>query len=220
MVMTPVYAYLRVSGKGQVAGDGFPRQEKAVREYCAGNGLEVAHVYRERGVSGTVDGMDRPTWVEMVGEILADGVKTIVIERLDRLARDLMIQEHIVADLARRGITLISAAEPDLCRDDPTRTLLRQIMGAIAQYDKRMVVLKLRGARQRAKARGERCEGAKPYGELEGEAEVLFTMKDLRSADISFAAIANTLNQTGRKPRRGMKWHPHAVARILKRVSI
>ena len=59
-----------------------------------------------------------------------------------------MIQEHIIQDLQRRGIALVSVAEPDLCSDDPTRKLMRQIMGAIAEYDKTMTVLKLRGARQ------------------------------------------------------------------------
>jgi len=41
----------------------------------------------------------------MITGILTNGVKTIIIEKLDRLARDLMIQEHIIQDLQRRGIT-------------------------------------------------------------------------------------------------------------------
>src|SRR5215469_1471148 len=100
--------------------------------------------------------------------------------RLDRLARDLMVQEHIVADCQRRGITLLSTAEPDLCSTDPTRILMRQILGAVAAYDKAMVVLKLRGARERKRAATGRCEGAKPYGELPGEREVLQRMQSLR----------------------------------------
>ena len=46
-----------------------------------------------------------------------------------------MVQEHIIADLRQRHITIISALEPDLCVDDPSRKLMRQIMGAIAEYD-------------------------------------------------------------------------------------
>ena len=59
---------------------------------------------------------------------------------------------------------------------------MRQIMGAIAEYDESMVVLKLRGARQRMRAHGGRCEGAKPYGTQPGEAESLATIQTLRSA--------------------------------------
>jgi DNA invertase Pin-like site-specific DNA recombinase len=59
--------------------------------------------------------------------------RTLVVEKLDRLTRDLMIQEHIIQDLRDRGITVVSVAEPDLCSHDPTRELLRQIMGAIRE---------------------------------------------------------------------------------------
>lgn len=166
------FAYLRVSGKGQIEGDDFPRQLEAIKGYAAAHGISIVKVYREEGVTGAMEGMNRPAWVEMIGRILANGIKTILVEKLDRLARDLMVQEHIIQDMQRRGITLISVAEPDLCSDDPTRKLLRQIMGAIAEYDKAMVVLKLRGARQRKRAKERRCEGAKPYGTLPGEALV------------------------------------------------
>lgn len=44
----------------------------------------------------------------------SNGVRTIVIERLDRPARDLMVQETIIADLQKNGFDLISVAEPDL----------------------------------------------------------------------------------------------------------
>jgi DNA invertase Pin-like site-specific DNA recombinase len=133
------------------------------------------HIFREKGVSGTTDTADRPAWRSMLAEILADGVRAIVIERLDRLARDLMVQEYIIADCQKRGIVLLSTAEPDLCSSDPTRVLMRQILGAIAAYDKSMIVLKLRGARERKRAQSGRCEGAKPYGELPGEQDTLST---------------------------------------------
>jgi DNA invertase Pin-like site-specific DNA recombinase len=211
------FAYLRVSGKGQVDGDGFPRQLAAVHSYAAAHGIAIVHVYSEKGVSGTLDGMDRPAWVEMLASVLARDVKTIIIERLDRLARDLMIQEHILQDLSRRGITLISVAEPDLCSDDPSRKLMRQIMGAIAEYDKAVTVLKLRGARQRQRASAGRCEGAKPYGTLAGEADTLQRIQAMRAAGQSFQAITATLNAERITPRRGLRWHPYAVSRIAER---
>jgi DNA invertase Pin-like site-specific DNA recombinase len=128
-----------------------------------------------------------------------------------------MVQEHIVADCQKRGITLLSTAEPDLCSGDPTRILMRQILGAVAAYDKAMVVLKLRGARERKRAQTGRCEGAKPYGELPGEREVLDRMEALRTGGATLTLIAETLNTDGVTPRRGTKWHPMAVARILSR---
>jgi DNA invertase Pin-like site-specific DNA recombinase len=214
------FAYLRVSGRGQVDGDGFARQLASIERYAGANGIGIAGVFEDKGVSGTLDGMERPAWVEMIGRILENGVRTIIIEKLDRLARDLMIQEHILADIRRRGIELVSVAEPDLCTDDPTRKLLRQIMGAIGEYDRSMVILKLRGARQRQRARNGRCEGAKPYGTRPGEAEALERIRGMRGSGATLKAIADALNAEGVRPRRGSRWHPYALARIAGRKPV
>jgi hypothetical protein len=53
VVMKKAHAYLRVSGKGQVEGDGFTRQLKAIREYAAAHDIKIVNVYREEGVGGT-----------------------------------------------------------------------------------------------------------------------------------------------------------------------
>jgi DNA invertase Pin-like site-specific DNA recombinase len=209
------FAYLRVSGKGQVDGDGFPRQLAAVKAYAAANGFTIpaSGIYREKGVSGENELENRPALMDLL--TTPGGVKHILVEKLDRLARDLMVQETIIADLRKRGITLISVAEPDLLRDDPSRKLMRQIFGAISEYEKAMIVAKLRGARQRIKAREGRCEGAKPYGELPGENVVLEQMRQLRSDGLGFARIARHLNDNECRPRQGARWHGRVIDRIL-----
>jgi DNA invertase Pin-like site-specific DNA recombinase len=157
-------AYLRVSGKGQVEGDGFQRQCQAIKKYAAANGIKLVQFFEGQGVSGTVENMHRPTWRELVAALHADVVRTILVERLDRLARDLMIQESAIADLHHYGFELVSAYEPDLMANDPTRVLMRQMLGAFAQYEKDQIVSKLRGARMRKRVKEGRCEGRKPYG--------------------------------------------------------
>ena len=97
-------------------------------------------------------------------------VHTVIIERIDRLARDLMIQETILDDFKKSGISIISVTDGDLLEDNPTRKLVRQVLGAIAEYDKEMTVQKLRVARNRKKAStGKKCEGRKSYHELNPE---------------------------------------------------
>lgn len=211
------YAYLRVSGKGQVEGDGFTRQAAAVTKYCEASNIKILKTFQDKGQSGTVECMERPAFVEMVAEMMRNDVTTILIEKLDRLGRDLMVQEHIIVDLKNRGITLISAYEPDLCVDDPTRRLLRQIMGAIAEYDKTMTVLKLRGARQRKKKESGRCEGRKPYGTNPNEVAPLANMKAWREEGCSLESIARRLDQDGIPPRHGKRWHATSVSRIIER---
>src|ERR1051325_9513994 len=143
------FGYVRVSGRGQLDGDGFPRQREAIERYAAVNGLRIVRWFEEKAVCGATEWENRPAWSEMVQTL--NGVRTIVIEKLDRLARELFIQEYILRDLKQRGVTLVSAAEPDL-DSDPGRVLFRQMMGAIAQYDRTMVVAKLRAARTRMRA--------------------------------------------------------------------
>jgi DNA invertase Pin-like site-specific DNA recombinase len=213
--MVKAYGYLRVSGKGQIDGDGFPRQLKAIRDYAAGHDINIVRVFREEGVSGTVENMDRPAWRDLMAVLHSNGVRTVLIERLDRLARNLMTQEAAIGDLQKNGFTLISAAEPDLMASDPTRILMRQLMGAVAQYDKSQIVLKLRGARMRKRARDGRCEGRKPYGYYDGEPAALERLKALRAEGLGFDRIAARLNEEGIPTRTGRPWHGVVVNRIL-----
>lgn len=197
-------------------GDGFTRQLKAIREYAGANAIKIVNIYREEGVSGTKDLENRPALLELMTALHSNGVKLVLVERLDRLARDLMVQETIIGDLRKNGFELISVTEPDLLQDDPSRKLMRQIFGAIAEYEKTMIVLKLRGARIRAKAKRGRCEGRKAFGYYEGEAEALERMRTLRNEGIGFDRIAVKLNEEGVPTRTGKPWHGIVINRILK----
>ncbi len=211
------FGYLRVSGKGQVEGDGFPRQRVSIEAYCAANGLEIVQWFEEKAITGKTEWEDRPAWMEMM--LALNGVQTVVIESLNRLARDLMVQEHVIDDLRKRQVKLISVAEPDLCTDDPSRKLLRQIMGAIAEYDRAMIVLKLRGARCRKRNSEGKCEGPKLYGDKPGEDQVLHRMQSMRQSGSTFSVIAETLNDQGLKTRKSLRWSPGTVCKILGRVA-
>jgi DNA invertase Pin-like site-specific DNA recombinase len=209
------FAYLRVSGKGQLEGDGFTRQIDTMTKYAKANQISITQTFEERGVSGTNDLDDRPALQDLIAALHANGTKIVMIEKLDRLARDLMIQETILADLRKSGFEVISVQEPDLCSDDPSRVLVRQIFGAIAQYDRAMTVLKLRAARQRMRTRLGKCEGRKPFGHRPGERATMLRLHTLRTEGLSYEAIAKTLDEEGLKPRKADKWNPITVNRVL-----
>lgn len=209
------FGYLRVSGKGQLDGDGFPRQRESIEAFARREGVEIVRWFEERAIPGKTEWEDRPAWAEMVASM--NGTHTIVIERLDRLARDLMVQEHIIADLRKRGVDLISVAEPDLCTDDPSRKLMRQIMGAIAEYDRVMIVRKMASARKKIRDAGGKCEGPKFYGHTPEENEVLLRIRAERKGGDSFALIAGRLTSERVPARSGGEWHPGTVCKILAR---
>src|ERR1035438_1612467 len=128
-----------------------------------------------------------------------------------------MVQETIIADLRKRGFELLSVMEPDLLQNDPTRILMRQVFGAIAQYEKCMIVAKLRGARQRMKAKTGRGEGRKLFGFCPGEAQVISRMKELHAAGLGFDRVAEHLNAEGIRPRKGARWWGRSVNRSEER---
>lgn len=219
--MKEAYGYLRVSSQGQVDGHGLQRQREAIEQYAAANGYSVQEVFTDEGVSGTLD--DRPGLGSLMHRIEVNGVCVVIIEKLDRLARDLVVQEHIIADMHRHGVKLISVAEgPDLASDDPSRKMIRQIMGAVAEYDKNMIVLKLRAARAAKRAKQGKCEGAKGYGETDPtEAAAIKRVKQLRrkrkgrAHRMSPRKIAEVMNIEGHPTRFGGPWTADTIKGIL-----
>jgi len=210
------FSYLRVSGKGQLEGDGFTRQREAIELYAKANDIEIIRTFEEEGVSGKTDLENRPALTDLIASLDVNSTKLVLVERLDRLARFLTVPESILQDLKRRQFDLVSVTEPDLCSDDPTRTLMRQVLGAFSEYERSMIVLKLRGARQRMKKKSGRCEGRKPYGRTQTERETIERMKTLRVGRYSYEQIAAALDGEGLPPRSGRAWNAIVVNRILR----
>jgi DNA invertase Pin-like site-specific DNA recombinase len=194
-----------------------PRQRTAIKEYAAKHGIKIVQVCEERRVTGTKELIDRPELSVLIVALHSDGIKVVLIEALNRVACDLLVQESIMADFKCHAFEIISVAESDLCSEDPTRKLIRQIRSAFSEYEKTMIVLKLRGARQRMKIRTARCEGAKPYGSFAGEQVVMERITALRAEGESFDAIASILDREGHRPRRGARWYGSAVNKTCSR---
>lgn len=221
--MTGAYAYLRVSGAAQINGHGLQRQKDAIDEYAKAHKHEIVKIFVDEGVSGTL--LDRPGFADLVVAVQSNGVRVVIIERLDRLARDIMVQESIIRDLKAKGVNLISTTEgPDLAADDPTRKLIRQLFGAVAEYEKDMLVLKLRASRVAARRRTGKCEGRKPYGEYPGEKAAIKRIKNLRHkrkgrAKPGPVQVARVLQAEGFPTRDGGPWTHQTVTNILKRMQ-
>jgi len=214
--MSSAFIYLRVSGLSQVDGQGFDRQLAACEKYAKDNNIEIVHVYREEGVTGKSELDNRPALQQLIADLLSNGTRLVLIERLDRLARDLIIQESILRDMERKGVQFISVAEPDLCSNDPTRTLIRQILGAFFEYERKAICSKLSDARKRIKAKNGRCEGVKPYGSLPGEQEKLSRILEL-SKTYSAAYIEYILAAEGIRARSDKPWRASVIRKIIAR---
>lgn len=223
------FSYLRVSGKGQVDGDGFDRQRDAIQKRAKAGRFEVVAEFIDAGISGTKDMDERPGLSELFAAIVGNGVRTVLVERADRLARDVMVGEILLSKFREEGVAVIEAESGiDLTLDDPdnaTATLVRQILSVVAQFEKTSIVAKLRKARQRKRMEDGRCEGVKPFGTFPGETETVAAMARMRrkpigrSKRMSFAKIAAKLDEDGFVSRSGKPWTAEAVRKILARKS-
>jgi DNA invertase Pin-like site-specific DNA recombinase len=215
-------SYLRVSGKGQADGDGPERQRQAIARFARASKLTIVDEFRDLGISGTRELADRPGLARLIDRMQSNGVRLVIVERADRLARDLMVQEVILDQFVKVGARIVATDGADLTNsDDPTRRLIRQVLGAVAEFEKNVLVLKLRAARERKRARGERVEGAKPYGHHPAEKAVIQRMKQLRRKPtkgrrLSVAAIAAQLNAEGHRNRAGRTWSAQLVHHVLR----
>ncbi len=222
MTTAPVKAvsYLRVSGFGQVEGDGFPRQREACDHYARINGLVIVDEYRDEACSGCTEADAREGFGAMVERIAGNGVRVVLVERADRLARDLIVSETLIGTLRKLGVKVVEACSGLDLTDttDPSRILIRQVLGAVAEFNRRELVGKLAKARRRIRDSRGRCEGRKPYGSLEAESEGLTRLLELVHVQrATYRQAASTLTSEGVPTRGGRPWTPFAVAKIAKR---
>jgi DNA invertase Pin-like site-specific DNA recombinase len=206
-------------------GDGPARQLDAIKKFCSAQNIGFTQYVTEEGVSGTVEAMDRAAFTDMLVMIeqswkSPNPIGAVVVERLDRLARDLMVSEFLLKELRTRGIKVFSADQGALIdmannEGDPTRKLIRQIIAALAEWEKSQLVVKLRVARERKKAATGRCEGPLPYGSTPSEAAILNSIKIWKRQKFSLNQIAEFLNQGDMKTRFGKKWNKKNVFNVL-----
>jgi DNA invertase Pin-like site-specific DNA recombinase len=165
-------AYLRTSSAANVGAekDSDKRQRAAIAAFAKANGYELVTEYYDQAVSGADPVTERKGFMAALEHIAANGVRTIIVESPDRFARDLAVQLAGHDMLKSQGITLIPASAPDFFTEEtPTAVMVRQILGAVAQFEKASLVAKLRGARDRKRAQLGKCEGRKAHRELRPE---------------------------------------------------
>src|SRR5215831_14253008 len=168
----PAFAYLRTSSAANVGTDkdSDKRQRQAIEAFARHGDYEIAEEFYDTAVSGADPVETRPGFAAMLERIEGNGARTIIVETASRFARDLMVQEVGYAKLRERGIDLIAADNPGSFIDaTPTAKLVRQVLGAISEFDKAMAVAKLRGARERKRREAGKCEGRKSHAERNPE---------------------------------------------------
>ena len=130
------------------------------------------------------------------------------MEKADRLARDLIEGELIIRHLSKAGWKVISAETgEDLANSEsPTAILMRQLTGAIAEFDRRNIVARLRVSRERKRKETGRCEGRKAFKDQNVLIRIRKLMRKKNGTKPSLQWVANQLNEEGLITASGKMW--------------
>ena len=240
--MKKAVAYLRTSSATNVGADkdSDKRQLAAIEAFAKANGYEVTGVFYDAAVSGADHVHEREGFARMLAHLAqtpsggagapppaagddtppaSPEKKYILVESPDRFARDLAVQLAGHDMLRAQGIDLIPTSAPDFFLEDtPTAVLVRQVLGAIAQFEKASLVAKLAAARARKKAAGGRGDGRKPISETHPQATLLakqLRRKKPKGGVMSLRDISAELAAQGHLNERGAPFNPRAVMAMI-----
>ena len=237
-------AYVRVSTSEQsLDGYGLPIQERAIRTWAKAHGHRIRAVYSDV-TSGTTAYADRPGLSACFDALLPPPRATgLVVLRLDRLARELLQQEAALqvawraggcvfaVDGGQDGSGLVLADDPN----EPTRKLVRRILGLVSEYERDLMAKRLSDGRRRKAEDGLHAGGTYRFGTtggqtadgkrdavpVPGEQATVARILELRQQGESYRSIAATLDAEGRKPRRAKSgWSAMSVRNIAERASV
>ena len=227
--------YCRVSTINQKEGKTIELQTEELKKYCKEQGHQLVEIFKDDGVSGGNGIEDRIGLPELLRYCETNlDVNGILILKLDRLARDLYVQEYFIKKLEKLNIGLYSIKEPDLMSHDPMRKAFRQFMGIVSELEKNFITMRLSAGRNKKARKGEHAGSAIPLGyeickKIENdrkvrtwmaieqeEAEIVKWIFKLRKKKYkSLSEIARLLNEEKVPTKRGGKWYPGTIKYIL-----
>jgi DNA invertase Pin-like site-specific DNA recombinase len=194
---------------------GFSRCHRscAIESYAKAADYVIVDWFYDPAVKGSDAVTERPGFRDMLDRIAGNGVRTIIVESPNRFARDLAVQLAGQDFLKNLGVALIPATAPDFFTEDtPTAVLVRQVLGAIAQFEKASLVAKLKAARDRKIAQGIKCGGRKTYAERSPELVAALRAERPR---LSLRRIAARLAEQGYTAASGGPYAPMSVRGML-----
>jgi DNA invertase Pin-like site-specific DNA recombinase len=211
-------AYYRTSSATNVGADkdSLKRQQDAVHSYAAAHGLTISDEFYDAAVSGADPVTTRPGFNKMLAAMLNNCARIVLVENASRFARDLVVQITGHDLLKSKDIALVPVDAPNHFEDEtPTATMVRSILGAVSQFEKEALVLKLRKARERKRARDGRCEGRSTL--KSAPAAHVAAARDAHARKLSLRAIAAELTAKGFLNGSGKPYGAQSIALMVNR---
>ncbi len=215
--LKPIVAYYRVSTDKQGrSGLGLEAQQKAVQDYAASYGRDIAESFTEIESGANADR-------EQLARALAAAKQekaTLVIAKLDRLARDV----HFISGLMKSGVDFVAADMPGA-----DKTMI-QIFAVMGEWERDRISERTKAALAAAKARGvklgnpawaETIDIARAANSDRARTWAANILPTIRSIQVqgqprpSLREVAAELNRRGIRTARGGKWYAVSVKRVI-----
>jgi site-specific DNA recombinase len=157
-----VALYLRVSSEEQRDAGTIQTQHSCLERYAAERGFEVVETYSDDGVSGTFHLHERPEGLRLLEDARAGKFDTVLVSRLDRLARTQLGILDAADRLERLGVALRSATE-HYETATPQGRLLFHMLGSFAEFERSTIKQRTRDGLHREYREGHYM-GRAPFG--------------------------------------------------------
>ena len=232
-----VVLYMRVSSEEQREKATIETQDGFLEEYCKLYDHEIAKVYKDEAISGTVPMGERPEGRRLLADAGAGKFDTVLVYRLDCIGRKLLVVVDAHDRLEEAGVSLKSATEP-IDTSTPAGRMYFQLLASFGEYEKETINERTRDGKNRAYRNGAQ-PGVIPYGYdlaadgsfvvVEEEAAVVRDIIRNIAGGATLFAEAKRLNLQGipspgkkyrnRERQHGMTWTPMAISRIVGRTA-
>jgi len=154
--------YMRVSSEEQERKQSIKTQEGFLEEYCKLYGHEVAEIYMDEAISGTVPMRERPEGRRLLDDAKAGALDVVLVYKLDRIGRSLVVVIDAHDRLQEAGVALRCATEP-IDTSTPAGRLIFQMLASFAEFERATITERSRDGLQRAFEEGKHL-GCIPFG--------------------------------------------------------
>ena len=144
-----IYARVSTANNGQDP----TMQTRELEEYCQRRGWGIAGTYVDAGVSGAKD--SRPELNRLMADAHHRRFSAVLVWKLDRFGRSLRHLVNALAEFEALGVAFISLKD-NLDLSTPAGRLMFQIIGAMAEFERSLIVERVKAGMRNAKAKGKR----------------------------------------------------------------
>lgn len=201
--------YVRVSTAEQAgSGAGLAAQEAAIRAHCERRGWVLQSILSDAGLSGASVGK-RPALAQALVALDRGEADTLVVAKIDRLSRSLVDLATLMERARAKGWGL-AILDTDVDTTTASGELVANVMGSVAQWERRII-----GERTKAALAVKKAQGVQLGRPRTVPPKVRRRIATLRKGGASWRAVADALNAEGvTTGQGGSQWHANTARRI------